>query len=252
MNRLIIAVAAIVLLSSCQGDDDSDDLVESTSPTLASSPARSLAPTTSAPTATPVVTVSPSPVASVPAGMDAFQAFALEIDQAVAEHNSQFFLDHAEEVEFTCTGDEVGGQCAGQPAGAVFHGIPGAAWKSDASAFFSAEDYRANLDRYFNAAMDSEIDQYGPGTIRLYALASKAGPETTEYLAITTAIVDIYPSTDYPIGRNEREAHAFRFRENGGDWAFVGEWAAGTLVVSVDWLSGICTQCYDYWESWED
>lgn len=248
MRGLSAAVAIVLLLVVACGDDD-----ESLTATPGSSPTPSstTAPSTVTFTASPVPTVSVvSPVGSPPAEIQAFREFATEISAAIATKDTGFFTSRAQLTTMTCEGDEQLGPCSGHIAGEVISGIFGAAWQSDASAIFSIEDYTINLQRYFGGAVPGESDPYGSSTVRLYALAYSRGQDAPTFWAIATGILDVYPSTGYLIGHSERESHAFRFDFDGSEWMFVGEIVSGVSAVSAGWLSGTCSECYDYFELW--
>jgi hypothetical protein len=234
---------AAILGAACSDEEKASEQSASISATITLTPE---------PSHEPTLTVSPTPSASRVMGFEAFREFAPQIVAALQARDADFFLDRASEVEVACRGDEALGQCVDSSPGTVLRGIPGSAWQSDAYYIFTNDEYRTNLNRYFAAPIESATDEFGGGRLRLHSLGSHINSNGVEYLAMTTSIVDIYPSTGYPIGQNEREAHVFRFQINSGDWAFSGETAAGTHVTAADWLSGNCSQCYDYWEPWTD
>jgi hypothetical protein len=242
----LVMVLPLLLAVSCS---DNEEAVPLATPTLSATQPATLARESPLPFA---ADKTPAPNLQDPDGLAAFRGFAAIVQTAIQTSDVDFFLNRRLEVQTVCRGDEALGQCAGQQAGTVLFGIPGYAWRSDASYIFTPDEYRTNLERYFAASIESASDAYGDGRLLVFALASKQDAEDYEYFAITSSIVDIYPSTAAPIGRQEREAHAFRFEGTGkGDWAFAGEIAAGTLVTAVDWLSGDCAQCFDHWERWE-
>jgi hypothetical protein len=111
------------------------------------------------------------------------------------------------------------------------------------------EEYRASLLRYFAAERPGQSDGYGDGSLKLYALGSSDNVDGPQFVAITTSMVEEFP-TGYPIGAATREAHVFTFVVTNGQWRFAGEKVA-TGGSAADWLSGTCAQCYDYWEPWE-
>ncbi len=139
--------------------------------------------------------------------------------------------------------------CAGQPAGTTLSGISSRGWQSDASSLLDPEEYALWLEDYFTTALDNLSDEYGSGSLTLYALAHSEVEGNEVYRAITTSIVDRYPSGT-PIGQTEREAHVFEFEFEDGRWQFTGEIVAMTSATSPDWLSGECGSCYDQWERW--
>jgi hypothetical protein len=183
--------------------------------------------------------------------MAEFRAFATEIEEAIDSTNASFFLDRRIEFELTCQGGEALGQCSDLPGGTVIRGIPGSAWRSDAFYAFTVDEYRGNLERYFAAPITSAGDEYGGGGLRLFALASKGVGGEATYMAITTAILDLVPSSNVTLDHPEREAHVFFFGETSAGWGFSSEIAAGFRISAQDWLSGSCALCYDYFERWE-
>lgn len=197
----------------------------------------------------PTATVEPEATATAVSEPAAFDAFAAQIEAAVVNGDAQFFLDRAVMEEVSCTGEEELGPCSGRPAGTL-SGIRGGVWQSDASAIFTAEEYQQALQRYFDGALREQTDEYGSGALALFALAR--GDSDEVFYAITTSIVDTYPSTGAPIGMLLREAHAFRFRFESGRWSFMGEIATAAEPAAADWLSGDCATCgYEHWERWE-
>jgi len=184
--------------------------------------------------------------------MEGFRAFAPQIEQAIVTGDAQFFLDRAVLEELTCVGDEPVGPCSGRPAGTV-SGIPGGVWQGDVGGIFTPEEYEQALQRYFDGALADQSDDYGPGALALFALARGERDGEEVFYAITTSIVDAYPSTGAPVGPPGtllREAHAFRFRFESGRWLFTGETATAAEPAAADWLSGQCADCYADWERW--
>ncbi len=241
--RLLFAAAVLVAISvSACGDDGGPTRTPSDF-----TPRESASPSARA-------TAEPSDTPTLGDEFGEFREFAASIADAIVSSDTDFFLGRAFHEKVTCRGDESFGACSGQPAGTVRHGIPGSAFWSDAFYVFTPEEYATNLNRYFDAPVESAFDAYGSGALRLFGIASELNSNgtVTVYMAITTAIVDIYPSTGYPIGSNEREAHVFLFNKMPDGWAFHSEIAAGTLVTSETWLSGACAECYDYFELWEE
>jgi hypothetical protein len=226
----------VTLGLACSGDEE-DTAPSATQPTA-----------TSTTVFTPTASASSTPLSQV-SELDQFRDFAGLFAASLLARDADFLLDRALEVETVCRGDEQLGQCQGHPAGETFRGIPGSAYQSDAHHLFTPEEYRATLDRYYGAAVSPGSDEFGDSSLQLYALASQEGANGPEFLAITTSMVDTYPTGD-PIGATEREAHVFRFRHESGDWRFVGETVAVVSVSADDWLSGNCQECYDYWQRW--
>lgn len=183
-------------------------------------------------------------------GMEGFRTLATEIERAIAQNDSQFFIERAVLQSETCPDEpQEFGPCAGQPAGAIVTGIPSGIYQSDAGGFLQPEDFAKDIPRYAGAALTERTDAYGGGAVALYALARSEDGTTEVFHAITTSIVDTYP-TGYPIGSVEREAHIFSFQFQDGRWRFTRMGAAVVSLSSSDWLSGQCAECYQDWERW--
>lgn len=234
---LLVGICLAVLALAC---DEGEEEVATATPSPAA-----------AATATPQATPTPEETpAEETGGFEGFQTFAQQIEAAVEGRDAQFFVERARLEELTCTGEEFPLPCAGQPAGTTLTGISSRAWASDASTLLSQEEYTLWLEDYFSTALGDLSDSYGSGSLTLYALAHGEAEGAEVFRAVTTSIVDRYP-TGTPIGGTEREAHVFVFEFENGRWQFTGEIVALTSVTSPDWLSGDCAECYDRWERWE-
>jgi len=250
--KWLVRASLIVLpiLAAC-GDDEEPI---SNAPTTSSTRLRSAAPSTPAfadATVTSPATATPGPTFSAaPELFDGFREFSSLFIEALASGDTSFVIDRADRVSVTCEGTEQAGPCSGAAAGEVRYGIPGSAWRSDARGIFMDEDYAVNLSRCRDASLPDLSDEYGAGALRLFALGSMARQDGRTYEVITTSITNQYPSTGYSVGEPFREAHVFYFHRNGVEWRFDGETAAAASITAVDWLSGTCSQCYDYWERW--
>ncbi len=183
-------------------------------------------------------------------GMEGFRAFARQIEQAIAVRDSAFFIDRAVLRSETCPDEpQEFGPCAGQPAGVTVEGIPSGIYQSDAGGYLAPGTFPEELDRYAGAALPGETDQYGDSALVLYALARGEDEGREVFHAITTSIVDTYP-TGAPIGSVEREAHIFTFEFQDARWRFTRLGAAVVSRSAADWLSGQCEQRYIEWERW--
>ena len=100
-------------------------------PTATASPTNSRATTSTAlPSATLTPTPATGPKSTVIPALASFGTFAQQVDTAVQQQDADFFSDLGVEVTITCTGNEGGGPCEGQPANFTITGIPGVAWMS--------------------------------------------------------------------------------------------------------------------------
>ena len=250
--KWLLPASLIVLpiLAACGDDDEGISDAPATSPTgpnlrPSSTPAFADATVTVPATATP----EPTP-GDAPERFGGFREFAPVFMEALASGDTSFVVDRADRVSVTCEGIEQAGPCSGAGAGEVRSGIPGSAWRSDAGGIFTHEDYAMNLSRYREAALPDLADEYGTGALRLFALGSMLRRDGRTYEVITSSITNQYPSTGYSVSEPFREAHVFYLHHTGAEWRFDGETAAAASITAADWLSGTCTQCYDYWELW--
>lgn len=234
---LLLAAFLALILAACDGGaSEAPFLPETVTPTP-----------TPALTATPTPTPPPSPTGEPEAGaMDGFRAFAALIEEALAAGDASFFAGRGLEDEMVCDGAEELGPCAGQPAGTVLRGIPGAAAQSDAFALFSPADYAAMLADWFADVRPDLADAYGSGALTLYALAHKpATPGSEEaYQAIVSGIFQSGPET-------LRQARILSFQFLTDSWRLTSELFATVPQTADAWLSGACGDCYDAWERWE-
>jgi hypothetical protein len=236
-----VAVLALIglsffLVAGCS--DESEELVPASASPKTPSPTASTLPSASA-------SPEPTPVLGAPSAyFEQFRAFAAEIDSAVTSGDAAFFAVRGVEIEVTCRGDEQVGQCTNQPAGTVLRGIPGAAWQSDAFALNPRAEYEQLVSQWFASALPNQSDRYGDGAPRLVALAQSSNQEV---LAIASLLQDIGSQQGI-----QRQCRIFRFSFVDSDWVLVGELFCYATATSDDWLSGMCAECYDYWERWEE
>ncbi len=233
MRYVILLVPLLALLAlACNGGGEAQ-------PTATQSPAV-LEPTTTQTAAEPTLAVETG-------GIQGFRVFARLIEQAIAEKDSQFFVERAVLSEGTCTGEEVLGPCPGQPAGTTLTGILGYFVPGDAD---WPEEYAQVLDQYFGAALGEMSDEYGSGSLVLYALFQIPDSEgTATFLAITTSIVDTVQTAEYVL--TGREVHAFRFQFEDGRWRFTEELVASVTAGSPLFLEPPPGENSVDWERWK-
>jgi len=220
-GRPSVAVAAFLLISACQ--DGEEDEAPATSPasqgaSLPASPTPSLSPSQS------------SPVGSPDAAFDSFRQFASRIEAAVQAQDTNFFIDNAVLGSLECP-NELQGDC-GLPYPTIIEGIRVGLWQSEGTVQPRDEfkvtlgDYLASEPQLYSLA---EAYSEGVGVI-----------DGQEYFAILT--------------NSAAPPHTvvFVFVNDKGVWRFSLFMNARTPESVVnDWLSGTCTECYDYWEPWE-
>ena len=179
-------------------------------------------------------------------GEGGFRAFAVRVEAALAGSDGLFFEDSGLETDLVCAGDEELGPCAGQAAGTAFRGIPQGIFQSDAFFLTSPDEYSDALVEWFGSAQPELEDDYGDGSVALYALAHQPSDRGGEeaYQAIITAIVT-------SSAESIRQARILSFRFVDGRWRLTGEILANLPQTAEAFLSGECDDCYDRWERWE-
>jgi hypothetical protein len=232
---LFVYLVMALLGSGCGND-------EGGSPEVQASPERSSIAGTVTPGAT---TVFPPPTQATDPNLEPFRGFADDIATAVENGDASFFVDRGVHTTLFCSGTEQVGQCAGEPAGKVFRGIPGSAWQSDAFAVMGSDEYTATFQQWFNSAIPASTDLHGSGAPGLLAIAIGT---RGEFFAISSLISEGLPGQG-----QQRTSRVFHFEpDSGGGWDLIGEIGVFSTSGSEDWLSGSCGQCYDYWEPWTD
>jgi hypothetical protein len=225
---LRLALAVLVLLAAGCAD-------EAVAPTHTASPTASSEPTPSF-----VVQGVPSALPISDADFADFRAFAAQIAEAVSARDSSFFTNRGIEYITLCEGYDTPPECRGQPAGTKYEGIYAFDETSDAVPILSRDNFAGMLDNWWASASSSASDEYATGEPRLLGLARWDGNEA---LAIVGLIVD--GSTV------QRQLRIFRFiRIAGNEWALHVERRL-PVTETMDWLSGTCAGCYDYFEPWQ-
>lgn len=207
---------------------------------------------TPAETAAPPLTATASPVPGGETGdMEGFRAFAVQIDAAVKEKNVQFFSGRARFEQVTCPPEPPGElvACADEPPGTVVEVLPHISYPFE-GAGVSREQFESGLEQWFAGAKPDLSDQYGSGTLALYALASSpaAGMVGEKAHAIISGIVDWLGSPPPP----ERLVLFLTWQFLDRRWQLISYGSAHPPEYIPDWLSGQCAECYDHWERWED
>lgn len=246
MKAIFCLVVVVTILSAAGCGDDDDATI---TPTVSATPSSvlSASPTPEPATATATVTSTPvtGPDSTVIPQLASFATFAQQIDTAVQQQDANFFSDLGVEVTITCTGNEGGGPCEGQPANTMITGIPGQAWQSDAGGYTPIAAYNTMITQWFADAIATQTDSYGNGVPRLAAIA---GDSTQgDYYGIVTLILDTGPPTGI-----QRQARAFRFApDTSGGFLLTGEVLGAVSSTADQWLGGPCTGCYyDSFQTW--
>lgn len=174
--------------------------------------------------------------------MDEFREFATLVAGAVALRDGDFFASRVVEFDLTCDDIQDLAPCAGHEVGAVVSGLPGSAYNSDASGLIPKGEYAATMTERWSTAV-SASDDFGPGEPRLAAI----GLESTGYFVTYQTLIAHSDS-----GGDARQTFVHRWQKGGSDWELVGETIVLFSQGSAYWLSGDCSECYDYFELWED
>jgi hypothetical protein len=206
----------------------------------------------SSPTATP--TPSPTPAVEPPE-FRSFRTFAQQIDRALHERDTQFFVDRAAVSEVRCADDGYQAMCVDQPAGTTFRGVWSAGAHSGYIKIVSLEDYREHLLSYLDAASPLQADELGSGDVVLYGVASSPDDRRSIFVPEGERAFYAITSAIFALGSGyTREVRAFVFSEDDGDWGFAGEllvrFGPDAMEIYRAWLSGGSTWYYDYWERW--
>jgi hypothetical protein len=190
----------------------------------------------------------PTPVSGESGGTEGFRAFAQLIEAALTEQDATFFVERTRLTEVTCTGAEFEPvPCQENPAGTTLSGVLQMGWGSDFSQIHTTAEYSDRLEALFSVGRGDLSDEYGSGSLALYALAHGHQNGEEVFRAITTLIVDTPGGS---AGQTQREVHVFDFVFEDGRWGFVWEIAAaGSFQVS-QWLGGELGDCYDQYEAW--
>jgi hypothetical protein len=213
VSSMLLAAAFI---AGCSGDDGAPEasLTASPSPTPAATPT---------PTEEVSETPAASPTATPPEALKGFAEFGGQIDQAVTDKSTAFFLTNPLLTDIECP-NELMDQCGDGPTPTIISGILLGAWRSEAFPR-TLNDFGISVGEYLAK---------GP---RLRALAVDQSGGDTFFYAITA--VDGDPEStavfSYKEGTGTYQLYALIFAPSLGD----------------EWLSGSCTDCYDQWMLWE-
>jgi hypothetical protein len=218
-GRLSFAtVALLVLMCGCQ---DGEETPPSESRTPATSAGASVSPS-----------VPPGSTGSPDAAFESFRDHASRTQDAVQSQDTNFFIDNAVLGSLECP-NELQGDC-GFPYPTTIVGIRVGLWRSEGTVQ-PPDEFRQTLGDYLAS------------NPRLYALAALnrdagGGIGGPAYYAILNSIAAPSETTV-----------ALQFINDGGAWRFSLYLNARTPDSSTsEWLSGTCSECYDYWETWEE
>jgi len=213
LSPLLLAAAFI---AGCSGDDGGPEASVTASP----SPTPETTPTpTEEVSETPVA----PPTATPPAALKEFAAFGGQVDKAVKDRSTAFFLTNPLLTDIECP-NELMDQCGDGPTPTIISGILLGAWRSEAFPR-TLNDFGISVGEYLAK---------GP---RLRALAADQSGDDTFYYAVTA--VDGDPES----------TAVFSYKESAGTYRLYALIFAPSL--GDEWISGTCTDCYDQWMLWE-
>jgi len=203
------------VLTACDGGVTEPPFLPETSPT---------------PTVETTLTPEPTPTVS-PADLESFRAFAPQVETALEARDVDFFLEIAMTSTITCP-DEFEPRCEGQPPGTIVEGIWLGRWQIEAS-LLTRDSFRERLAAYLESLANPTV----------YAIGQLSGDvggtvETPAFFAVVGSPDDL-PNT----------TAVFEFEMMEGAWRM--PLVSEISVLTEEWLSGKCTECYDHWERWE-
>lgn len=132
----------------------------------------------------PTPTVTPTAETS---GAQGFRDFAAQIQTAFESQDTEFFLSRAVTEEIVCGPEDIGG--LGGPAcgfeGQEFQGFPVGLWRSEGG-IVPVEGVFNSINRLVLEGLPNEIDEFGDGRPRVYAIM----PDTDSATAVLTALIE--------------------------------------------------------------
>ncbi len=202
----------------------------------------------------PSVTPTSTPALGTPAGAtdpQDFAEFADDIARAAEEQDTAFFAARVKGRTYTCTESDFvmeglgptieSGLCqeVGQQVEVTGHSY----WRSEGLSVRPDRTVTA-IEDYFSDALSGEGDDYGTGSVQLYAIGTTPapGPTLTYEAAILTAIT---PRGEGPAREPVRTARGIHFEYVEGRWVIRGMLFADVLAEE---LLSPDTAPYDQWQ----
>lgn len=211
--------ACLTLLAACGEDEDV--------PGATSHPSASVSAMAGSPSpSTPIPNLTETAPAT--SEFEDFRRFAVEVATALDDRNTEFFLSDPIFSSMECP--NIFTDC-GVPYPTVIQGIAVGLWRSE-GAVYSLEESRLMLRSYL------EQDPKVHAVAALYHDIGGGIGGPAFYVIVTT------PQAP------ETTAKALQFVNDNGRWRFRLYLDTGSSQSESEWLSGNCSECYDYWESW--
>ena len=201
---------------------------------------------------TPTSTVVPAETPTPPAdgetsGADGFRQFVPPLQTALDDGDASFLRDRALTEAVVCTAEDVAPTGIGGPAcdfeGQEFDGFTVTFWRSE-GAIIPVENAFSDLDTMLATAMPAESDDFGGGSVQVYALNVGDG-----FDAIVTAIIE--RPADFGDEGPLRVAYGTTWAFEGGSWMVTSTLTAFVLAEDLLEPSAEGGSRYPDWERYE-
>ena len=202
-----------------------------------------------APTSTVAPAETPTPLAGgETSGADGFRQFIPTLQAALDDGDLSFLRDRALTEPVVCTAEDLAPQGPGGPAcdfeGQEFNGFIETFWRSE-GAIIPVEDAFSAYDAILATALPAEGDDFGDGSVQVYAL----NIEEDGFDAIITAIIE-RPSDfiiEFPLRVSYGTAWAFQ----DGRWMVIRTLEAFVLAEELLIPADVAGPLYPNWERYE-
>ncbi len=202
---------------------------------------------------TPTSTVAPAETPTPPAdgetsGANGFRQFIPTLQAALDDGDTSFLRDRALTEPVVCTAEDLAPQGPGGPAcdfeGQEFNGFIETFWRSE-GAIIPVEDAFSAYDAILATALPAEGDDFGDGSVQVYAL----NIEEDGFDAIITAIIE-RPSdfiTEFPL----RVSYGTAWTFEDGRWMVTSTLTANVLGEELLEPADDALPLYPNWERYE-
>ncbi len=203
--------------------------------------------------ATPTPTVAPAETPTPPAdvetsGADGFRQFILTFQAALDEGDASFLRDRALTEAVVCTAADVAPNGSGGPTcefeGQEFDGFRERYWRSE-GAITPVDDAFSAYDTMLATALLAESDDFGDGSVQVYAL--NVGDDAFD--AIVTAIIE--RPADFGGEGPLRVSYGTGWAFEGGRWMVKSTLTAFVLGEELLQPEGEAQPLYPNWELFE-
>ncbi|MGB2694807.1 MAG: hypothetical protein WBD55_06415 [Dehalococcoidia bacterium] len=168
-----------------------------------------------------------------------FAKFADTIATAVAAGDVAFFADRIASTPYTCSQEEVdistGPDAPGQPicteVGYTFNSVYIQDYPGETQTTL-VRVLKQDFQKFFKDALPKQSDQYGPGSVRLYATGASLQPPATGRDVHSAILAEIQHT---PVGVIGRTVRGIDFEYVAGRWVIVGE-SASTFPTAAEFL----------------